>query len=179
MVMDKQCCLLKNMDDIINKVAESGLITLHLEDYYPKGERVLFDINDYLFQGLILKEKDFRTALQFSDWTEYQNKFVAIYCSSDAIIPLWAYMLVASYLEPFAKKIIFGNLNTLEAFLFQDELSKLDLESFRDQKVIVKGCGDLNIPEHAYVEITRLLKPFVKNLMFGEACSTVPIYKKK
>lgn len=166
-------------DFIVNKVAESGLITINLEEYYPKGERVLFDIKDYLFQGIILKEKDFRFALHAIDWSAYKNKFVAIYCTSDAIVPLWAYMLIASYLEPYAQKIIFGTLATLESFLFNESLSKIDIATFQNERVIVKGCGKLPVPEYAYVEITRLLKPVVKTLMFGEACSSVPIYKKK
>ena len=165
-------------DFIINKVAESGLITFNLEEYYTPGDRVLFDVKDYLFQGIILKEKTFRTSLQTIDWGGYHKKYVAIFCTTDAIIPTWAYMLVATYLEPFAKKIIFGNLSTLETILFAETLSNINLEIYRNERVIIKGCSQVPVPEFAYVEITRLLKPLVKSLMFGEACSTVPLYKK-
>ncbi len=167
------------MDEIINKVAESGLITFNLEDYYPKGERILFDVKNYLFQEIILKEKDFRTALLNLDWTNYKDKYVAVFCSTDAIVPTWAYMLVATYLEPYAKKIVFGNLTTLETILFNEALSKINIDEYRDERVIIKGCSQVPVPESAYVEITHLLKPIVKSLMFGEACSTVPLYKRK
>jgi len=166
-------------ETIVNKVAESGLITLDLEEYYPKAEIVVFDLKDYLFMELILKEKDFRTALQNHDWNQYQDKNVALTCTADAIIPMWAYMLVASYLQPFANEIIFGNKEAAISMLVSKNLSKIRGEAFTDKRVVVKGCGDVQIPESAYVEITNKLRPFVKSIMYGEPCSTVPIYKKK
>jgi len=166
-------------DAIVNKVAESGLITLDLENYYPKEEIAVFDLKDHLFMGLILKEKDFRAALQNIDWSQYQNKNVALTCSADAIIPMWAYMLVASYLRPFANETLFGNKETAIATLVLKNLSKISGEEFTDKRIVVKGCGDVQIPESAYVEITNKLRPFAKSIMYGEPCSTVPIYKKK
>jgi len=166
-------------ETIVNKVAESGLITLDLEEYYPKEEIVVFDLKDYLFMELILKEKDFRTALQNHDWNQYQDKNVALTCTADAIIPMWAYMLVASYLQPFANEIIFGNKEAAISMLVSKNLSKIRGEAFTDKRVVIKGCGDVQIPESAYVEITNKLRPFVKSIMYGEPCSTVPIYKKK
>jgi len=164
--------------EIINKVAQSGLITFNLEDLYPQGERVLFDIKNNLFEELILREKDFREFVKTNDWSVYKNKFVAVHCSVDAIVPIWAYMLVVAAMEPFAKKIVFGNLETLETILFYEILSKIDVEKFREERVIIKGCSNYEIPIFAFTEITRLLRPVAKSVMFGEACSTVPIYKK-
>lgn len=166
-------------ETIVNKVAESGLITLDLEDYYPKEEIAVFDLKDYLFMGLVLKEKDFRAALQNIDWSQYQNKNIALTCSADAIIPMWAYMLTASYLQPVAKDVIFGNKETVISTLILKNISKINAEEVTDKRVVVKGCGDVQIPESAYVEITNKLRPFVKSIMYGEPCSTVPIYKKK
>jgi hypothetical protein len=165
-------------DDIINRVGNSGLITFDLEDYYDKRERVLYDIKDNLFQGLILKEKDFRDFIKASDWSQYQDKNVAITCSVDAIVPTWAYMLLASKIEPHANLVVFGNLDDLEQALFQRALSQIDLNKFKDGKVVIKGCGNYPVPAYAYVEITRLLIPIVSSIMYGEPCSTVPIYKK-
>ncbi len=162
----------------VNKVAESGLITLDLEEFYPKGEIKTFDLKGYLFMELILKEKDFRAALQTTDWSVYQDAYVAITCSVDAIIPMWAYMLVASYLQPVAKEVVFGNEAKLIDSLFLKNLAQFDAAAYDDKRVVVKGCGDLKIPETAYVEITNRLRPYVKSIMFGEPCSTVPIYKK-
>lgn len=165
--------------EIINKVASSGLTEFNLEDFYPKGERAVFDLKDFLFQGLILKEKDFREALKNFDFTTYSGKYVAVLCSADAIVPSWAFMLVAVYLEPYAKRVVFGNTETLETVLYTDALSKLDLEKFRGEKIIIKGCSKYPVPESAYVEITRLLRPLAKSIMYGEACSTVPLFKAK
>jgi hypothetical protein len=162
----------------VNKVAESGLITLDLEAFYPKGEIKTFDLKGYLFMELILKEKDFRAALQTTDWTVYQDAFVAITCTVDAIIPMWAYMLVASYLQPIAKEVVFGDEQKLINSLFLKNLAHFNAAEYADKRVVVKGCGELPIPETAYVEITNLLRPYVKSIMFGEPCSTVPIYKK-
>ena len=164
--------------DIINRVASSALVTFDLEQYYPDGERVLVDIKDRLFQGLILKEKDFRDYLKSHDWSQYQNKFVAIHCSVDAIIPTWAYMLLTSMLQPFARTIVFGTLEDLETKIFFDLLSKMDWTRFRDVKVVIKGCSKVNVPAAVYVEATRLMRPYAASIMFGEPCSTVPVYKK-
>ena len=165
-------------NEIINKVANSGLITIDLEELYPQGERVLFDIKEVLFQGLILREKDFREFVKNKNWSEYKDKYLAIICSADAIVPTWAYMLLATHLQPFAKKIVFGNLETLETILYTELLSKTDLSQYKDARIIIKGCGKLPVPKAAYVEITRLLLPLAKSIMYGEPCSTVPIYKK-
>ena len=164
---------------IINKVAESALTSLDLEEYYPKGETAVFDLKDHLFMGLILKEKDFRTALQTFDWEQFRNKNVAITCSVDAIIPMWAYMLVASYLSPVAKEVVFGEEKNILNTLLVRNISQIKGEEYTDKRVVVKGCGDVPIPEAAYVEVTNKLRPFVKSLMYGEPCSTVPIYKRK
>ena len=165
-------------DVIVNKVAESGLITIDLEEYYPKEESAVFDLKEHLFMGMILKEKDYREALKNLDWSFYQNKNVCITCTADAVIPVWAYMLTATYLEPVAKDVIFGNEDFLHRALFLKNLSKIDTTEFADKRVVIKGCGDKNITETAYVEITKLLRPVAKSIMYGEPCSTVPIYKK-
>lgn len=163
----------------VNKVAESGLVSFDLEEYYPKGEIKTFDLKEYLFMGLILKEKDFRAALQSTDWEQYKNSFVAITCTADAIIPMWAYMLVASYLQPFAIDVVFGDEKKLISTILLKNLAAVKGEEYTDKRVVVKGCGEVDIPETAYVEITNKLRPFVKSIMYGEPCSTVPIYKKK
>ncbi|GAA4848070.1 DUF2480 family protein [Algivirga pacifica] len=166
------------MEEIINRVAQSPIITLNLEDYYHQGERIILDIKDQLFQGLILREKDFRAFVKEHDWTQYEGKNVALTCSADAIVPIWAYMLLASKLEVHAHMVAFGSLEELEISLYKEALSKIDVEQFRDRPVVIKGCGNLPVPTYAYVEITRLLKPVVKSLMYGEPCSTVPVYKR-
>ena len=166
-------------DIIINKVANSGLITLDLEEYYHSGERVIYDIADNLFHGLILREKDFREFLKQHNWAQYQDKNVAIICSADAIVPTWAYMLLAIYLEPYANLFVFGSMEMLESALFEQALSKIDLSQYKEGKVVIKGCSNIPVPTYAYVEITRLLKPYARSIMYGEPCSTVPIYKKK
>ena len=162
---------------IINKVAQSGLVTLDLEKFYPEDEIKVFDLKDYLFMELILKEKDYREALKNIDWSVYESKIVAICCSTDAIIPLWAYMLAVTYLEPIAKDIIFGNETEVLDILFLKNILKIDAREFDGKRIVVKGCGDKKIPESAYIEITKILRPVVKSIMFGEPCSTVPIYK--
>jgi hypothetical protein len=166
-------------DIIINKVAQSGLKTLDLEEFYPKEEVVVFDLKNHLFMELILKEKEYREALKNTDWDIYQNKIVAITCSADAIIPLWAYMLAVSYLQPYAADIIFGNETEVLSILFLKNLWKIHLKEYEDARVVVKGCGDKKIPETAYVEIAKILRPVAKSIMYGEACSTVPIFKRK
>ena len=166
-------------DVIINKVANSGLVSLDLEKFLPEGEVVGFDLKDHLFMGLILKEKDFREALKNLDWTFYQEKNVSVFCSADAIIPVWAYMLIATYLEPVAKEIYVGSAEEMNKHLFLKNIASIDTNEFRDQRVVVKGCGDVEIGPFAYAEITKILKPVTKTIMYGEPCSTVPIYKKK
>jgi hypothetical protein len=165
-------------NEIINKVAQSGLITIDLEEYYPAGERFVFDIKDFLFHGLILKEKDFREFIKNEDWNKYKDKYVALICSADAIVPTWAYMLLATQLEPVAKRVIFGDLETLETILYNEILSKININDYQDSRIVIKGCGNLPVPKAAYVEITRLLRPVAKSIMYGEPCSTVPLYKK-
>lgn len=167
------------MDDIIvNRVATSGLVTFNLEDYYPTGERLIYDLKDNLFMGQILKEKDFREFLKSHEWKQYAGKNVAIMCSADAIIPTWAYMLLTLHLQPHANRVVFGTLEDLERQLMREVLDKINFDEFLDKRVVVKGCGELPIPTAAYVEVTRKLQPVVKSLMFGEPCSTVPLYKK-
>ncbi|MER3498618.1 MAG: hypothetical protein C4308_08305 [Chitinophagaceae bacterium] len=166
-------------DPIINKVAESGLITLNLEQFYPKGEKAVFDLKDHLFMGLILKEKDFREALKNLDWEIYRDKYVAVTCSADAIIPVWAYMLVTSYLQPIAKDVVLGTEKQLHQYLFLKNLSSINPNDFADKRVVIKGCGETPIEDFAYLEATKILRPVAKTIMYGEPCSTVPIYKKK
>jgi len=164
---------------VINKVAESGLVSLDPADFYPIETIKLFDLKDHLFMGLILKEKDFRTALQNTDWQQYKDAAVGIVCSADAIIPLWAYMLVASSLEPVASFIMKGNEDQVRESLFLRNISAISPEKFTDQRIVVKGCGEKQIPESIYVALTHLLRPFAKSIFFGEPCSTVPVFKKK
>lgn len=166
-------------DEIENKVASSGLVTLDLETYYPKEEIAVFDLKPHLFMALILKEKDFREAMALYDWLQYQDKVVAVTCTADAIIPMWAYMLVASYLQPIAGQVIFGDEKAALRQLFLEKINAIPVDSFNDKRVVVKGCGDLPIGEFAYMAITTRLRPIAKSIMYGEPCSTVPIYKKK
>lgn len=168
------------MDTIVNKVAESGIITLDLAEYIPKDEMIMeFDLKPFLFREMILREKDYRAALQTHDWSQYQNKHVNIMCSVDAIIPMWAYMLAATYLEPVALSVFYGTKQELRNQQTITALSAIDVEEYRDKRVVIKGCGDTSIPVVAYVTITAKLRSVVKSLMYGEPCSTVPIYKKK
>jgi hypothetical protein len=166
-------------ENIVNKVAASGLVTLNLETYYDKGERVIYDIRDNLFHGLMLREKDFREFIKLHDWSAYTGKNVGIICSADAIVPTWAYMLLSTKLKPYASEVVFGNLDVLETVLFTKALSKINLADFQDARVVIKGCGDIDVPVAAYVEITSLLTPVVKSIMYGEPCSTVPVFKRK
>ncbi|HVU57206.1 MAG TPA: DUF2480 family protein [Puia sp.] len=196
-------------EGIVNKVALSGLLTLDLEDYYPREEIVLFDLKPYLFiinvrktgvsenvtrfpersndgpsdkepEALsgILREKDFRAALQEMDWTRFQDKIVAVTCSVDAIIPLWAYMLVAVNLQPFARDIVMGDEKAALQQIFLARIAAIDIQEFADKRVIVKGCGDLSVGGYAYLDIAKRLRPVVKSIMYGEACSNVPVFKK-
>jgi hypothetical protein len=166
-------------ENIINKVAQSGLVTLDPAEFYPQGERVIYDIAPNLFQGLILREKDFREFVKNHDWAQYAGKNVGIICSADAIVPAWAYMLLANRIAPYAKDVVFGNEDVLETVLFSKAINKLDVEQYRDQRMVIKGCGDVPVPVSAYVALTEKLTPVVKSLMFGEPCSTVPLYKRK
>lgn len=164
-------------DEIVNRVANSQLKTIDLEDFYPKGTRTVIDIKNWLFQEQILKETDFREHLKNHEWLQYNNQYVALTCSSDAIIPSWAYMLIATYVSPFAKKIVVGNLAALETSIFQDVISNFNIEEFMRKPVIIKGCSNKPIPETAYIQLIEKLQPVVKSIMFGEACSTVPLFK--
>jgi len=162
-----------------NKVAESGLLTIDLASLLPSNEIILFDIKPYLFKELILKEKEFRASLLNIDWSIYQDKIVGIVCSTDAIIPMWANMLIVSSLHPYAKAVYFGDENKVREQLLQESISKINTEQYIDQRVVVKGCGETPIGESAYIAITQKLRPIVKSIMYGEPCSTVPVYKKK
>lgn len=166
-------------DMFVNKVAESGIITLDLESYFPKEAIAVFDLKDYLFMGLILKEKDFREALKTLDVIPFQDKMVALTCSADAIIPIWAYMLVTSALQPVAKEIIYGDEAAVKKLMLLRNIGKENVSAFADKRVVIKGCGETAIPEEAYIEITRLLRPVAKSIMYGEPCSTVPVFKKE
>jgi hypothetical protein len=166
-------------EQITNKVAGSGIITVDMEEFITDGERVQFDIKPLLYSELILKEKDFRDFIKSNDWTAFQDKMVAISCSNDAIVPTWAYMLLALALEPHAKKVIFGSLEELEILLFSEKLAELDLGRFKNARVVIKGCGEKFIPTNAFVQLTALIKPLAKSIMYGEPCSTVPLYKAK
>ena len=166
-------------DEIINRVANSKLITFDLEDYYPNGNRILFDIKDWLYEGLVLREKEFRKKALEHHWKQYKNCFVALNCSTDAIVPAWAYMLLATYLEPYAIKTIIGDLNALETSIYQEIIAKLDVTQFKDKPIIIKGCSNKPIPDNAYIQLTTKLKPVAKSIMYGEACSSVPLFKKQ
>lgn len=165
-------------DIIINKVAESGLITLDPASFLPLGDTAVFDMKDHLFMGLILKEKDFREALKKLDWETYRDKNIALTCTADAIIPVWAYMLVATYLQPVAKEIVMGDEQELHRRLFLQNLSKINAEEFNEKRVVIKGCGETPIGDYVYMELTKLLRPVAKSIMYGEPCSTVPVFKK-
>jgi hypothetical protein len=166
-------------EEIVNKIAQSALLTLDLEKYFPEEKIVMFDLKSFLFMELILKEKDFRAALQSTNWNQYKDQIVGVYCSSDAIIPLWAYMLVTGYLEPVAKDVIQGDEQTVIRQLLLERIGRIDPQEFKDMRVVVKGCGEKAIGAFAYLEITKRLRPVVKSIMYGEPCSTVPIYKSR
>ena len=164
--------------EIVNRVAKSPLITIDLEDFYHRGERVTYDIAENLFQGLILREKDFREFIKGHDWQQYAGKNINIICSAEAIVPTWAYMLLATKLEGVANMVVMGDKELLEYALFKQALEQINVQDYTGRPVVVKGCGDLPLSDALYVEITRLLKPVVKTIMYGEPCSTVPVYKK-
>ncbi len=163
---------------LVNRVANSGLITLNLEDFFPAQKTVVFDLKDYLFMELILKEKDFRAALKEHDWNQYQNKIVLVYCSTDAIIPVWAYMLVTAYAEPYAADVFQGKADAYYQAAFRQALSKIEPEQYQEKRIVIKGCSNKPVPPSAYVELTRKLRPFAQSIMYGEPCSTVPIFKR-
>lgn len=164
---------------IVNRVEASGLVTVDLEDFYPKEPIKVFDLKDYLFRGLIIKEKEFREALKNINWNEFENANVAVTCSTDAIIPVWAYMLVTTYLQPLAKHIILGNEEKLIETILLNNINALNIEEYKDKRAVIKGCGDIKIPESAYLAVTNILLPHVKSIMYGEPCSTVPVFKRK
>lgn len=166
-------------EEIINRVANSKLVTIDLEDFYPKGTRKIIDIKDWLFQELILKEKDFRAFVDDHDWNQYKDSYVALHCSTDAIIPSWAYLLVSTRLAGVAKKTVVGDLELLESVLYNEVINALDITIYHDKPIIIKGCSNKPIPQSAYTFLIEKLLPVSKSLLFGEACSTVPLYKNK
>lgn len=165
-------------NEIVNRVAASALEVFDLEDLYVSGERVLIDIKDQLHEGVILREKPFREYIKSHDWSQYNGKLVAVTCSEDAIVPTWAYMLVATALAPFARTVVFGTLEDLEEKLFADALASVEWEAFRDAKVVIKGCSKVAVPVSAYMEATARMRAVASSIMYGEPCSTVPVYKK-
>ena len=166
-------------EEIVNRVANSKLVVVDLEDYYPKGNRVVFDIKDWLFEGIVLREKEFREQANTHDWSQYKDAYVALNCSTDAIIPAWAYMLLTIHLEPFARKVLIGDLEQLEASLYQTIIENLDTEQFKGKPIIIKGCSNKPVPANAYILLSQKLKPIAQSIMYGEACSAVPLFKKK
>lgn len=166
-------------EEIINRVANSKLVTFNLEDFYPKGERVAFDISQWLMEGIVLRESEFRAKAKEHDWAQYQDKYVALFCSTDAIVPGWAYLLLSLHLVPFAKKVSVGSLDELESILFAEVLHNVDVSEYTDKSVIIKGCAHKPIPQNAYVLLAQKLQPVAKSIMYGEACSSVPLFKRK
>lgn len=166
-------------EEIINRVANSALVNIDLEDFYPEGRRILFDIKDWLFEGIILKEKDFREHIKNHDWSQYKDAYVALTCSEDAIIPSWAYLLLSTELNPYTKKTVVGNLELLETTIFQDIIQNLDVSEYENKPVIIKGCAEKPIPASAFSFLIKKIQPLARTIMYGEACSTVPLYKKK
>lgn len=167
-----------NSGEIINRVASSGLITFNLADFYTPGERVVIDIRQWLFRELMLKEKDFRESVKAHDWSQYQGKCVAIGCTSDAIVPTWAYMLIATRLQEYTPHFIFGNLEQLEVELFLRALNQHDFSGYIGEKIVIKGCSEISVPVAVYVDLTRRLTPLAQKIAYGEPCSTVPLFKK-
>jgi len=165
--------------EIVNRVANSVLVTIDLEEYYPNGERILFDIKDWLHEGLVLREKEFRTLIDAHDWSIYKNQYIALHCTSDAIIPGWAYMLIRLQLSGIAKQVVVGNLETLETTLYQKIIANLELDYCTNKPVIIKGCSNKPVPQNAYLFLIDKLYPIAKSILYGEACSSVPLYKKK
>ncbi len=166
-------------NEIVNRVANSKLQTIDLEDFYPEGERIVLDIKDWLYKGLVLREKEFRNYVKEHDWKQYKDSYVALTCSADAVIPGWAYMLLSTQLSPFVTKVFIGDLEALETSIYQEIIDTLDLETFKDKPVIIKGCSNKPVPKNAYLSLTSRLMPVAKSIMYGEACSSVPLYKRK
>lgn len=166
-------------EDIINRVANSKLVVVDLEDYYPKGKRTVFDIKNWLFEELVLREKDFREKVAQHDWSQYKDNFVALTCTSDAIVPAWAFMLLAVHLQPFAKKVVIGDLEQLEISIYEGILKDLDISDFENKPIIIKGCTNKPVPANAYILLSQILRPVAKSIMYGEACSSVPLFKAK
>lgn len=166
-------------EEIVNKVAKSGLITINLEEMYPEGERVGFDLKDLLWQSLALREKDFRDFLKDHDWSQYHDKYIAVFCSVDAIIPHWAYMLVSSHLTGIARFVYIGGVSEMETAIFKQIIEKINIEEYTDQRLVIKGCSDRPVPQSAYADLVFKLQPVAKSIMFGEPCSTVPVFKRK
>ncbi|MEO9480730.1 MAG: DUF2480 family protein [Maribacter dokdonensis] len=166
-------------EEIVNKVAQSKLITFNLEDYYPKGERMVLDIKDWLYEGFILKEKEFRAFVDAHDWSQYKDAYVAMHCSTDAIIPGWAYLLLSVRLSGIAKKAVQGSLVDLETSIYQSVIENIDISEYQDRLIIIKGCSKKPVPANAYLFLAERLKPVAKSIMYGEACSSVPLYKRK
>lgn len=164
---------------LINRVANSSLKTINLEDYFPSGEIAEFDLKDYLFRELILKEKDFRESLKAHDWNQYEGKNLAVFCSTDAIIPVWAWMLVVSYAEPVCNEVFMGTALTFIEKSYVRAMETIDLDIYKDQRVVIKGCSEKPVPPSAYLDLTKLLRPYAKSVMYGEPCSTVPIFKQR
>ncbi|MDC7995141.1 DUF2480 family protein [Altibacter sp. HG106] len=165
--------------EIVNRVANSKLVTFNLEDFYPEGPRSILDISPWLLEGIVLQEKPFRTALKEYDWSQYKGHFVALHCTTDAIVPAWAYMLIATYLQPYAEKTVVGTLETLETILYAELIDAMDVSDFQDKPVIIKGCAHKPVPENAYIWIAQKIQTVAKSVMYGEACSSVPLFKNK
>ena len=166
-------------EEIINKVAQSKLVSIDLETFYPTGARHLFDLADWLYEGLILREKDFRERVKNYDWAQHKDAHVAVFCNSDAIVPLWAFMLVSSQLQPYAKTVIEGDADKLESVLFRHWYDTHDFSQYEGKPMIIKGCSNKPVPTDAFVEFVKRAQPYAKSIMFGEPCSTVPVYKKR
>lgn len=166
-------------EEIVNRVAQSKLVTFDLQDYYPEGERILIDIKDWLYEGLVLREKEFRDKAKTFNWQQFKNAYVALTCTSDAVIPAWAFMLLSTYLNDFAKKVVIGSLDDLETLIYQDIIESMDFQSLEGLPVIVKGCSHKPIPKNAYIFLLKKLQPLAKSIMYGEACSAVPLFKGK
>lgn len=165
-------------EEIVNRVANSKLVTFDLEDLYPAGKREVIDISQWLDQGFILREASFRESVKNHNWQQYKGSYVALYCSTDAIVPAWAFMLVTTQLHGIAVKTVTGTLEILETILYTESIALLDVTPYKDAPLIVKGCSNKPVPENAYLLLIEKLQPVVRSLMFGEACSSVPLYKK-
>lgn len=166
-------------EEIINRIANSPLVNIDLEEFYPEGKRVVFDIKDWLFEGIILKEKDFRSYVKDHNWSQYEGAYIALTCSEDAIIPSWAYLLISSELSPYANITVVGDLELLETTIFQEVIDRIDISEYEGKPIIVKGCANKPIPASAFSFLIKKLQPVAKSIMYGEACSTVPVYKRK